>query len=169
MSVNHDTIGGYLGEHNPVGELWNRLAEIVGGHAEGEDPVAGMTLPAATIYLVAVFEGQVGRGGFHNFLRSRSGDHALDTVQALREVGAHVSAELLEKAMALLPEGPAATSHVDRVRGIDQAELANPDLFAPLDEHFAQAVDPLNPRRVEKIIDLLRDYMDEHAAVRPTY
>jgi hypothetical protein len=93
----HDTIGGYLAEHEPVQVLWHHLAGIVGGDESRAASLEGLTLPAATIYLVGVFEGQVVQGGFRQFLRAHSGDHARDTLQALREVGAHVSVELLEK------------------------------------------------------------------------
>ncbi len=165
----HDTIGGYLTEHEPVLVLWHHLAELVGGDDTRASSLEGLTLPAATIYLVGVFEGQVVQGGFRQFLRAHSGDHAQDTLQALREVGAHVSVELLEKALTVFPEGVAPTDREERVMRIDQADLADPAFFDAFDELYNSHVDSQSPHRVEKIDALLLDYMKEHADVRLTY
>jgi hypothetical protein len=164
----HDTIGEYLTEHEPVLVLWHHLDGIVGDESRAPS-LAGLTLPAATIYLIGVFEGQVVQGGFRQFLRASSGDHAQDTLQALREVGAHVSVELLEKALAVFPDGSPPTAHEQRVLQIDQADLADPTFFDAFDKLFNQHVDSQSPHRVEKVDALLLDYMKEHADVRLTY
>lgn len=168
MTSSHDTIGGYLAEHEPVLVLWHHLAGIVGDESTAES-LGGLTLPAATIYLVGVFEGQVVQGGFRQFLRAPSGDHAQDTLQALREVGAHVSVELLEKALTVFPGGVVPTSREERVRLVDQADLDDPSFFDAFDELYNQHVDSQSPHRVEKIDAMLLDYMKEHADVRLTY
>ncbi len=166
MTSAHLTIGEYLAEHEPVLVLWHHLAGIVGDGDSQAAPLEGLTLPAATIYLVGVFEGQVVEGGFRHFLRDHSGDHAQDILQALREVGAHVSVELLEKALSVFPGGVASTTREERVRLIDQADQAFFDAF---DELYNQHVDSQSPHRVEKTDVLLLDYMKEHADVRLTY
>jgi len=165
----HDTIGGYLAEHEPVLVLWHHLAGIVGDGDSHAASLERLTLPAATIYLVGVFEGQVVKGGFRQFLRGHSGDHAQDTLQALREVGAHVSVELLEKALTVFPDGVAPTTREQRVMLIDQADLADPTFFNAFDELYNQHVDSQSPHRVEKTDAMLLDYMKEHADVRVTY
>ena len=166
MTSARDTIGEYLAEREPVLVLWHHLAGIVGADDSRAASLEGLTLPAATIYLVGVFEGQVVQGGFRQFLRNHSGDHAQDTLQALREVGAHVSVELLEKALSVFPGGVAPTAREERVRVIDQADQAFFDAF---DELYNQHVDSQSPHRVEKTDALLLDYMKEHADVRLTY
>ena len=168
MTPPHDTIGGYLAEPEPVQALWHHLDRIVGDESLAP-ALKGLTLPAATIYLVGVFEGQVVQGGFRQFLRASSGDHARDTVQALRELGAHVSLELLEKALTVFPDGVVPTAREERVRLIDQADLADPAFFDAFDELYNQNVDSQSPHRVEKIDALLLNYMKEHADVRLTY
>jgi hypothetical protein len=165
----HETIGGYLTEHEPVQVLWHHLAGMVGGDESLPARLEGLTLPAATIYLVGVYEGQVVQGGFRHFLRAASGGHAQDTLQALREIGAHVSVELLEKALSVFPDGITPTARERRVMVLDQADLANPTFFEAYDELFNEHVDSQSPHRVEKIDALLLDYMKEHADVRVTY
>jgi Domain of unknown function (DUF4375) len=165
----HDTIGGYLTEHDPVLVLWHHLAGIVGGDESRSARLEALTLPAATIYLVGVYEGQVVQGGFRHFLRAASGDHARDTLQALREIGARVSVELLEKALSVFPGDVTPTARDQRVMLLDQADLAAPTFFEAYDELFNNHVDSQSPHRVEKIDALLLDYMKEHADVRLTY
>jgi hypothetical protein len=168
MTSAHGTIGGYLAEPEPVQALWHHLDQIVGD--EGRAPaLKGLTLPAATIYLVGVFEGQVVQGGFRQFLQDSSGDHAQDTVQALREIGAHVSVELLEKALTAFLGGIVPTDREDRVQMILQADLANPTFFEAFDDLYNQNVDSQSPHRVETTDALLLEYMKEHADVRLTY
>jgi hypothetical protein len=166
VTTPHDTIGEYLAEQEPVLVLWHHLSGIVGDGEARAAPLEKLTLPAATIFLVGLFEGEVVRGGFVEFFRDHSGDHANDTLQALREVGAHVSVELLEKALAAFPGGVAPASIDDREAVVDRAD---PGAFDALDELYNQHVDSQSPHRVEKIDVLLLDYMREHADVRLTY
>ena len=73
----------------------SRVPTLAGAHPAGGDDLPGRRLR--------------GRGrpaaASAKFFGDASGDHALDTLQALREVGAHVSVELLEKALGALPRG----------------------------------------------------------------
>jgi len=169
VSTPHETIGGYLTEAEPVLVLWHHLAGIVGGGETDAATLVHLTLPAATIYLVGVFEGQVVQGGFRQFLRGPSGDHALDTLQALREVGAHVSVELLEKAFGIFPGGIVPKAREDRVREFDRADQTDPTYFETFDELFNNRVDSQSVHRIENIDSLLLDYMKQHADVRLTY
>jgi Domain of unknown function (DUF4375) len=166
LSVIHETIGEYLTEHDPVLNLWHHLDGVVGRDPAGRISLEGLTLPAATIYLVGVFEGAIVKGGFHQFLSEPSGDMAQETLQALREVGAHVSVELLEKALAVFPGGVAPADPDDRLRQLD---LAARGFFDAFDELYNHHVDASSPHRVENISTLLLDYMKEHSAVRLTY
>ena len=169
MSEARDTIGGYLAEHEPVLVLWHHLAGIVEDGDSEARSLGRLTLPAANVYLVGVFEGEVAKGGFRQFLRDPSGDLARETLQALREVGAHVSVELLEKALDVIPEGVEPRSRDERLMWLNQADLDDPAFFRAFDEMYNQHVDAQGPHRVEDLGALLVDYIKEHAAVRLTY
>jgi Domain of unknown function (DUF4375) len=166
MSVVHDTIDEYLAEHDPVLVLWHHLDRVIDRDESGRISMEGLTLPALTIYLVGVFEGAVVKGGFRQFLADPSGDLSQETLQALREVGAHISVELLEKALTVFPGGVAPESRDERLRLLD---LADRDFLDAFDELYNQHVDAQSPHRVENINTLLLDYMKEHATVRLSY
>jgi Domain of unknown function (DUF4375) len=166
LSEVHETIGEYLAEHDPVLVLWHHLAGIVGVNELGRPSETGLTLPASTIYLVGVFEGAIVKGGFRQFLSDASGAMAQESLQSLREIGAHVCVELLEKALNVFPEGVAPKPLDERLRQLD---LADPHYFDAFDELYNQHVDAQSPHRVENINTLLLDYMKEHSAVRLSY
>ena len=169
MSETHATIGEYLAEHDPVLVLWHHLAGIVEDEDYRAISIERLTLPAATIYLIGVFEGQVVKGGFRRFLCDPSGDFTRETLQALREIGAHVCVELLEKALDVFPEGVAPNTRDERLMGLNQADLDDPTFFRTFDELYNRHVDAQSPHRVENISGSLLEYMKEHAEVRLTY
>ncbi len=168
MSQAHATIGEYLAEHEPVQVLWHHLDGLVGLDDSGATPLERLTLPAATIYLVGVFEGQVVKGGFRQFLVDPSGNFAAETLQALREVGAHVSVELLEKVLAPFPESTVPSDRNLRLNLLAQVDAQEPAYYDAFDELYNQHVDSESPHRVEKIDMLLLDYMKDHSDVRLT-
>ncbi len=165
MSEAHATIGEYLAEDEPVQVLWQHLEGLVGVDASGVTRLERLTLPAATIFLVGVFEGEVSKGGFRQFLGDTSGNFTAETLQALREVGAHVSVELLEKVLAPFPGAILTVDRAQRLDLIAQADAQEPDYFAGFDELYNQHVDSQSPHRVENIDSILLDYMKEHANV----
>jgi hypothetical protein len=169
VSEARETIGEYLAEGEPVLALWHHLDEAVGPHESGATSVEGLTLPAATIYLVEIFEGQVSKGGFRQFLADPSGAFTTETLQALREVGAHVSVELLEKVLAAFPGGVVPSARDERSMRLIQVDEKDPAYFRAFDDLYNQHVDANSPHRVENLNTLLLDYMKEHAAVRLRY
>jgi hypothetical protein len=168
VHASHDTLGEYLAENEPVMVLWHHLDAVVGDESRSPS-LAGLTLPAATIYLVGVFEGEVVQGGFRKFFGDASGDHALDTLQALREVGAHVCVELLEKALAIFPDAAPETDRSARLSQLSRLDAETPGAFDALDELFVAHVDSQSTNRVEKVDDLLLEYLKQHAAIRLKY
>jgi hypothetical protein len=168
LSEAHASIGEYLAEAEPLQVLWHHLEGLVGLDASGSVPLERLTLPAATIFLVGVFEGQVVKGGFRQFLVDPSGDFTAETLQALREVGAHVSVELLEKVLAPFPGSALPSDRNQRLHLLAQVDAQEPEYYDAFDELYNQHVDAQSPHRVEKIDLLLLDYMKEHADVRLT-
>lgn len=163
MTIVRDTLGEYLAEHDPVEALWHRLAEIVGEGPIGP-AIETLSVPAATIYLVVLFEGEVDQGGFRRFLTDPSGDLAPQTRDALARVGAHVSLELLEKAMTVFPKTTWPSGHEARLSILARSEAEEPILFDPFDELYQQHVDPSSSHRLENIHTLLLDYLKENAS-----
>ncbi len=163
MSAAHATIGEYLTEHEPVQVLWHHLEGLLKVDESGGVALERLTLPAATIFLVGVFEGEVSKGGFRQFFVDPSGDFTAETLQSLREVGAHVSVELLEKVLALFPGKTLPSDRGQRLNLLAQVDAQEPAYYDTFDELFNQHVDAQSPHRVEKIEALLLDYMKDHA------
>jgi hypothetical protein len=169
LSEAHATIGEYLAEHDPMLVLWHHLDGLVDRNPSGLVTLERLTLPAATIYLVGVFEGEIAKGGFRQFLADPSGDFAKETLQSLREVGAHVSVELLEKVLTPFPDSTVPSDRGKRLDLLAQVDAKEPDYYDAFDELYNQHVDSQSPHRIENLTTMLLDYMKEHAGVRLTY
>ncbi len=166
MPEAHATIGEYLAEHEPVLVLWHHLDGLVGHGESRRAAIETLTEPAAFVYLAGVFEGEVVKGGFRQFLSGPSGEFANATLRALREIGAHASLELLEKALAVFPEGVAPADWGARLADLAQSDEGDPRFFEAFDDIYNRYVDAQSPDRVENINALLLDYMKEHAGDR---
>jgi hypothetical protein len=69
--------------------------------------------------LVVRFHGDVLNGGLDQFYWNSSGSRATDTVDALRRIGAHNTAQLLTQANAVFGEAGPSTSQGVRVAQLD--------------------------------------------------
>ena len=97
---------------SPERRYWVALVKRVYDEAQGLDRL----LPSERIYFLAhVLSGEVHNGGFDQFFSNSSGDHYLDTVAALTELGAHCSLELLlEAKRALFDQANVPTDRAHR-------------------------------------------------------
>jgi hypothetical protein len=136
-------LGDYLTEEAPVGALWLDMIDVVyrddpcQAHPERLNPAA------RTLFDVGWFQGEVINGGFSQFFSNSAGNRAHESLAGLRRVGASLSAELLERALALFPGGVAP---VDRVRRCDLLfafEQREPQFLEQLSQAFYQRVDAL--------------------------
>lgn len=80
------------------------------------------------LYLVNLLETEVSNGGFDQYFDNASGDHAPETVVALRTIGADWAAELLEK--ALVPFGESYPADLDKRADIMDAQGEDAQRFA---------------------------------------
>jgi hypothetical protein len=81
---------------------------------EGPAGPSGLTEAEQSVYCIAGLEREVNNGGFAQFFINSTGDHARETVAALRRIGADRTAGLLERAMA--PFGAAGPSRDEQER-----------------------------------------------------
>lgn len=66
----------------------------------------GLTIPQQTVYCANLFDVQVCNGGLMQFFGNSSGDHTVETLEALRLLGHPEASRTLERAMSLV--GPLA-------------------------------------------------------------
>ncbi|OWT80337.1 hypothetical protein CEY04_02700 [Achromobacter sp. HZ28] len=81
------------------------------------------TMPQAlrTVYVMAIFSGELFNGGMHQFFSNSSGAFAPYVVQAMRDIGMPQAAKTVEQGMAMFPQ-PYPVSTEDRRRRAFQRE-----------------------------------------------
>jgi hypothetical protein len=64
-----------------------------------------MSVAEQTVYCVDCLEREVNNGGFDQFFVNSSGDTSLETITALKRVGADHTADLVRRAVLVFPNG----------------------------------------------------------------
>jgi hypothetical protein len=95
-----------------------------------------LTPPERVVYCLDGLEREVNNGGFTQFFANSAGDHALETIEALRTLGAPRVAELVAAAVAVFPDGHPAADRDDRQRQVDQLDEAARAKLDQLDSAF---------------------------------
>jgi hypothetical protein len=90
--------------------------------------------------------------GFHQYFYNSSGDYALDTPDALDQIGAHYTAKLLKNAIDLFPGGPHPRDWQQRREQLDSLSEAARARLEKLDSKFYEYRDPLEDLQVKYMI-----------------
>ena len=86
---------------------WERLGRIVNAILDRVYGEGTLTPEQKVVYLAYFMDAEVHNGGFDQFFFNSQGNHARETLDALRALGAPTSAKLLKKACeAFAPEEP---------------------------------------------------------------
>jgi uncharacterized protein DUF4375 len=93
------TLGDYLSEEDPVATLWPDMVDIVYHHSPRQAHPERLGPAAWTLLHVGCFEGEVINGGVSQFFSNSSGNWAHESLVGLRQIGAALCVELLEKAL----------------------------------------------------------------------
>jgi hypothetical protein len=100
--------------------------------------------PEQVIGCLTELEMEVNNGGFDQYYWNSPGDHALETVDALRELGAGHTASLLVSANAAFgPEGP-SRDRDDRGKQMDGLPGSAKESWSELDRAFDEYRDNLS-------------------------
>jgi hypothetical protein len=130
------------------------LGDLIHGGSGG--PFETLRPAERVAHCIDGLEREVNCGGFHCFFLNSAGDQARETVEALRAIGAPHTASLVERAMAVFPDGAPSPDH-DRRQG---------EVDAVPEEAHAQweALDEIFFRYEEDLTALLRAYVASHVA-----
>jgi hypothetical protein len=113
-----------------------------------------LTAAERVVFCLDQLEREVNNGGFEQFFENSSGDHALDTIEALRTLGATATAALVAEAVRVFPQGRPATDRAERQRQV-----------ARLDEQARATLDRLDGAfydSPESLVALERRYVRDH-------
>jgi hypothetical protein len=136
----------FLAQEDPVGVLLQFLGENIERLAPG----------ARSLYLVAVLDGEVVNGGFHQYFSNSSGQYAHETLAGLVEVGAASAAKLLQEAIRAFPSKRVPVDWSERNEQLDQVDSA---LLGDLDDKYYALADD----GTEDLASLILAFMKRHA------
>ncbi|HEX9580814.1 MAG TPA: DMP19 family protein [Gemmatimonadales bacterium] len=113
-----------------------------------------LTAPERVVFCLDALEREVNNGGFAQFFENSSGDYALETIEALRALGATRVAALVAQAVAVFPGG---RPEPDRERRQAQVGRLDNTARAKLDQLDGAFYD--SP---ENLAALERQYVSRH-------
>ena len=115
---------------------------------------AQLTPAERVVYCLDGVEREVNNGGFAQFFENSAGDHALDTIDALKTLGAPRMAALVSDAVSVFPNGRPAE---DRERRQEQLARLDEQAKAKLDQ-----LDAAFQEYPENLAALERQYVRAH-------
>jgi len=88
------------------------------------------------ILMIVDFEGQINNGGFDQYYFNSYGDNAVATVNALIEIGAKETADILSKSFKVFPNGKPSEIRAKRQTQLDALTKTQQDYLDKLDDEF---------------------------------
>jgi hypothetical protein len=113
-----------------------------------------LTEPEKVVFCLDKLEQEVNNGGFEQYFRNSSGDHAVVTPAALRTLGASQVAAIVEKALELFPNRQPSRVRDEREAQMESWGAEQRKVLEPLDQAFLAYPEPL--------AQLERAYVREH-------
>lgn len=108
-------------------------------------------------YCVYWLEGEINNGGFHQYFSNSAGDHAIETVSALKKIGAGYTAEILEQSLTVFPEKAPFSDREKRQEQLFAIGEENEKLLNELDDKFYAYTDPIG----SLLVKYLKDHKDD--------
>ncbi len=104
-----------------------------------------------TFFLNQNLEREINNGGFNQFYFNSSGDFAHETIDSLKAIEAHKTAEIVTKANDQFPEGTVPKDRSERQDILEQIEKDANVVWGKLGQKFYEYVDDLNQLNLEYI------------------
>lgn len=102
-------------------------------------------------------EREINNGGFSQFFSNSSGNHAKETVQALKEIKANKTATLLEKAIQQFPDSNVPSDRRKREDIMEKMEDNAYEVWDELDNSFYKYEDNIT----ELLLDFVKNNIDD--------
>ena len=157
-------LGDYLTDEEPVASLWPDMIDIVFHNSPRQDHPERLGPKARTLWYVECFIGEVINGGVSQFFSNSSGNRVLESLESLRQIGAALSATLLEKALTLFPGGIAPVNRQQRCDLLFEFEAREPQFLEDLSQVFYTRVVALGSAPEEDLTALQLAFMRVHSA-----
>jgi hypothetical protein len=113
-----------------------------------------LTETEKVFFCVYWLEGEVNNGGLNQYFFNSAGDHAQETVNALMEIGANYTAELLKQSFTVFAEKIPFKDRNKRQDQLFSIGEENEEFLDELDSKYYRYTDPVG--------SLLVDYIKKH-------
>ena len=148
----------FFKECNATTSISNHIQEIIWD--EGDDltiHIERLSHPSKIIYLAETCDGEIHNGGFDQFFWNSSGDFTIETIEALKELGAINSVQLFKNAISWFPNSLPSADRETRWKQLKVFEesTAYGKLLDTLDKEFYKYED--------NIMALIDEYIKVHA------
>lgn len=138
--------------NNSIIEIDNFIGDLCNYSSEMEV----LTIPQQKFYINQNLEREVNNGGFWQYFMNSSGEFAHETLLSLKEIGAVKTAEVLQKAIDLFPEGNVPKDREIRQDLVNQID-PNKTIWYEIDERFMNYQEDLNDLNI-KFVALHKDF-----------
>ena len=162
MAKTRRTLGDYLTEEEPVASLWPDLVDIVYHDSPRLAQPERLGPAARTLWHAGCFYGEVVNGGISQFFSNSSGNWVQESLAALRQIGAPLCIEVLEKSLTLFPAGIAPVERQKRCELLFAFEERDPRFLDGLTNILYQRVVAIGSVPEENLTALELAFMREH-------
>ena len=153
-SLDIDKLTNSTDKNGSIIELDNYICKF----CEYGDRLDKLTEPQKNFYYNQNLEREVNNGGFNQFYLNPSGDFAHETVNSLKEIGAHKTAEILQKANDQFPDKTVPKDREKRQETLEQIEDAANKIWEELDQKFFTYEDDLNSLNMDYVSKNRNDF-----------
>lgn len=89
-----------------------------------------------TFLYVEILEAEINNGGFDQYFFNSSGDHANETLESLKKIGALKTAKIVEEAFSYFPEVPIPKDNNKRRKLLEKIDTQTSEKWNELDDKF---------------------------------
>lgn len=164
MAEARTTLGDYLTEEEPVATLWPDMVDIVYHESPRQAHPERLEPAARTLWHAGCFEGEVINGGLSQFFSNSSGNWSHESLAAIRRIGAALCAGVLERALALFPDGVAPADRQQRCEFLFAFEERDPRFLDDLTDVLYKRVVAIGSVPEEDLTALQLAFMQAHRA-----
>jgi len=134
-----------------ISEDINKSIIEIDNFTSGFSDINELSNPQKIFHYVQELEREVNNGGFNQYFWNSSGDYAMDTVEALKAIGANKTATIVQKAIDRFPNANVPVNKDEREELVEKIEeTANP-VWNELDQKFFLYEDDINTLNIEFI------------------
>ena len=104
-----------------------------------------------TFFFNQNLEREINNGGFNQFYFNSAGDFAHETIESLKAIGAHKTAEIVKKANDQFPKGIVPSDRAVRQELLEKIEIKANEFWDELDQKFFEYEEDLNSLNMEYV------------------